>query len=211
MIPGIGPKTVERLEKLGLTTLGALAACPAETLTEHFGANYGRDLQRRATFHGSTTVVTEHVAVSESRETTFDVDIRDPAEIEAQLTRLAAELCERLVRAERRGRTIGIKVRLDDWTTVTRARTLAVATNAEAAVTATALDLLREYAPSVPCGCSACASRRSCIRATSGRTPGSSRSSCDGRAQRVTSSAPWPWKPSFWAVAEVRSYSRPPT
>jgi DNA polymerase-4 len=150
LIPGIGPKTVARLEQLGLTTLGALQTCLEATLTEHFGANYGRDLRRRAQFFGSTTVVTEHVAVSESRETTFDTDIADAAELEAQLSRLAAELCERLARAERRGRTIGIKVRLDDWTTVTRARTLAVATNAEAAVAATALDLLREYAPKRP-------------------------------------------------------------
>jgi DNA polymerase-4 len=150
LIPGIGPKTAVRLEKLGVTTLGQLAACDEAFLAEHFGANFGRDLRRRARFHGSTTVVTEHLAVSESRETTFDTDIADADELEDQLRRLAGELCERLQRAERRGRTIAIKVRLDDWTTVTRARTLTVATNAERPVTDTALALLREYAPERP-------------------------------------------------------------
>jgi DNA polymerase IV len=150
LIPGIGPKTVLRLEALGLDTLGKLQACDPARLVEAFGANFGRDLQRRANFHGSTTVTTEHVAVSESRETTFDTDIADPEELEAQLQRLGEELCERLQRAERRGRTIAIKVRLDDWTTVTRARTVTVATNDEAAVCRTALELLREYGPKRP-------------------------------------------------------------
>jgi DNA polymerase-4 len=150
LIPGIGPKTVLRLEALGITTLGALQAADEAFLAERFGANFGRDLKRRAHFHGSTTVVTEHVAVSESRETTFDTDIDDTEELEAQLQRLAEQLCERLQRAERRGRTIAIKVRLDDWTTVTRARTITGATNDRAVVVPTALELLREYAPARP-------------------------------------------------------------
>jgi DNA polymerase-4 len=150
LIPGIGPKTVARLARLGVTTLGALAACPEDFLTRQFGANAGKDLARRARFHGSTTVVTEQVAVSESRETTFDTDIADRGELERRMRELALQLCERLRRADRRGRTIGIKVRLDDWTTVTRARTLSVATNDDDAVVGTALELLREYAPARP-------------------------------------------------------------
>ena len=150
LIPGIGPKTVERLARLGITTLGALRQADEAFLVGTFGANHGRDLRRRAHFHGATTLTLEHVAVSESRETTFDVDIADAAELEARLTELAHQLCERLQQAERRGRTIAIKVRLDDWTTVTRARTLTVATNDRDAVTTTALELLREYAPARP-------------------------------------------------------------
>src|SRR4051794_4754940 len=150
LIPGIGPKTVQRLEQLGIATLGALQACDEAFLSGHFGANHGRHLLRRSHFHGSTTVVTEHVAVSESRETTFDVDIADPEELERRMQRLAEQLCERLQRAQRRGRTIAIKVRLDDWTTVTRARTIGAATNDEAVVAPTALELLREYAPGRP-------------------------------------------------------------
>jgi DNA polymerase-4 len=150
LIPGIGPKTVERLEGLGITTLGALGQCEEAFLCERFGPNHGRDLLRRAHFHGSTTITTHSLAVSESRETTFDVDIAGHEALEEKLLELASQLCERLQRQERRGRTIGIKVRLDDWTTVTRARTLQVATNEEATVSRTALELLREYSPARP-------------------------------------------------------------
>ena len=90
------------------------------------------------------------IAVSESRETTFDYDISDPLRLEAILADLARQLCERLAKQERRGRNIAIKVRLSDFTTVTRARTIAGATNDPAVVTSVALELLREYAPARP-------------------------------------------------------------
>jgi DNA polymerase-4 len=64
--------------------------------------------------------------------------------------RLAAEVCTGLQGKDIRGRTIGIKVRLDDWTNATRARTLDVFTNETEQVTAVALDLLRAYAPARP-------------------------------------------------------------
>jgi DNA polymerase-4 len=150
LIPGIGPKTVERLDAIGITTLGALARTPLETLSAAFGANHGRDLQRRAQFHASDAVVPVREAVSESRETTFDVDIADPAEMERQLRELATQLCARLGEKDVRGRTIAIKVRLDDFTTVTRARTLPAATNEPAVVQEVATQLLRGYGPSRP-------------------------------------------------------------
>jgi DNA polymerase-4 len=150
LVPGIGPKTVARLQRLGITTLGALAATDEEVLVRHFGANHGPDLRRRALFHGSGHVTTHRLAVSESCERTFDRDIADRLELEARLTTLSEELCRRLGRQERRGRTIAIKVRLDDWTTVTRARTIAAPTNDVGVVGAVALELLREYAPARP-------------------------------------------------------------
>jgi DNA polymerase-4 len=150
LIPGIGPKTVLKLEELGITTLAALQGCEEDFLAERFGPNHGRDLLRRAHFHGSTSMTTSHKTVSESCERTFDVDIADTEELEDRLLGLAALLCERLAKTDRRGRTIGIKVRLADWTTVTRARTLTVATNDEPVVAHTALELLREYAPAQP-------------------------------------------------------------
>jgi DNA polymerase-4 len=150
LIPGIGPKTVARLEAFGITTLGQLASMPVDALVETFGARYGPDLQRRARFEGSDAVVTVREAVSESRETTFDVDIADPAEMERQLRELAQQLCVRLGEKDLRGRTIAIKVRLADFTTVTRARTLPVATNDPAVVSDLAATLLREYAPPWP-------------------------------------------------------------
>lgn len=150
LVPGIGPKTVARLEKLGITTLGQLARTDPAVLTEHFGGNHGPDLIRRAQFYGSETITTHRLAVSESCERTFDHDISDAAEIEARLGKLAEELCRRLGKQERRGRTIAIKVRLDDWTTVTRARTIAAPTNEVGIVGSVALELLREYAPARP-------------------------------------------------------------
>ena len=150
LIPGIGPKTVTRLEELGITTLGALQECDEAFLAERFGPNHGRDLIRRAHFHGSASLETHTVTVSESCERTFDVDIADRGALEAKLAELAGTLCARLQKADRRGRTIAIKVRLADWTTVTRARTLTVATNDEPVVARTALELLREYDPAKP-------------------------------------------------------------
>ena len=151
IIPGIGPKTAERLAALGLTTIGALQKADAEVLAARFGARHGGDLLARAHFHGSDVVEAESgPAKSRSNETTFDTDIADLAELERVLERLAGQLCEGLRRKQARGRTIAIKVRLDDWTTVTRARTLQGAVNDTATVTGVALELLRAYAPPRP-------------------------------------------------------------
>lgn len=150
LVPGIGPKTVERLDGLGIRTLAALAATPTEDLTSVFGPNHGRELRARARFEGSAVVTPVRVAVSESRERTFDVDVADRDRQEVLLRELAIELCGRVQRAGTRGRTIGIKVRLDDFTTVTRARTLPVATDDGSVVAAVAIELLREYAPARP-------------------------------------------------------------
>ncbi len=150
LVPGIGPKTVQRLEEMGITTLRALAAAPPDALVARFGANHGPDLQRRARFEGSATLTPVRIAVSESRETTFDHDISDSARLEEVLAGLAQQLCARLGKQDRRGRNVAIKVRLSDFTTVTRARTLAAPTNDAQVVARVALALLREYAPARP-------------------------------------------------------------
>jgi DNA polymerase-4 len=150
LVPGIGAKTAEKLASLGITTLGALAATDEAELARRFGSNQGPWLRRRAQFHGSDHVEAVRVAVSESRERTFDADISDLPELEGILRRLARELCEGLAQHGRTGRTIAIKVRLDDWTTVTRARTLPEPTNDAAQVGELAVALLREYDPARP-------------------------------------------------------------
>ena len=150
LLPGIGAKTAERLEALGIATIAALAATPPETLTERFGARLGPYLCARARFEDETPVTSERIAVSESRETTFPTDIAERAEQTAVLRRLAGKLCEGLAKHERRGRTIAIKVRLDDFTTVTRARTIPAPTNDAAVVADVACALLDEYAPPRP-------------------------------------------------------------
>jgi DNA polymerase IV len=151
IIPGIGPKTAERLAAIGLTTIGALQRADEQALAARFGARHGRDLLARAGFHGSDLVESESgPAKSRSNETTFDTDIADPAALEAALALLVGQLCEGLQRKQVRGRTIAIKVRLDDWTTVTRARTLPGAVNDADTVGAVALELLRAYSPPRP-------------------------------------------------------------
>ena len=150
LIPGIGPKTADRLRGYGVTTLGQLQRCTIAGLVERFGETHGRALHDRAHFRSDAEVTTFRKAKSRSVETTFDHDIADLARLEEvlaeQAERLAAELRER----NAAGRTIGIKVRLDDWTTVTRVHTIAEPTNDQATITATALGLLRAYAPPRP-------------------------------------------------------------
>jgi DNA polymerase-4 len=148
LIPGIGPKTAARLEAIGLRTLDELARAPEQILIERFGPNHGRELRRRARFEHDGQVSEERKVVSESRERTFDSDIREPALLREALARMAAELCASLFAHEKQGRTIGIKVRLDDFSTVTRARTLPAPTCDAEQVTRVALALLEEYAPS---------------------------------------------------------------
>src|SRR6185312_11828640 len=149
-LPGIGPKTAERLRALGIESVGALQQIPEAELAARLGARHGRELHRRAWFHDDSPVSTDRVLKSRSNERTFDTDIASLAELEDVLRRLARELCEGLAARGKRGRTIGIKVRLDDWTNVTRARTIETATNDAEVVTGIALELLRAYAPPRP-------------------------------------------------------------
>jgi DNA polymerase IV len=150
LVPGIGPKTAARLAELGLTTLAALADAPEQQLMERFGPNLGCELRRRARFEHHGEVGAARKVVSESRERTFDRDVTDFAELCAVLERMAGELCVSLAAHRRSGRTIGIKVRLDDFTTVTRARTLAAPTADPRLVNEIARRLLREYSPPRP-------------------------------------------------------------
>lgn len=150
LIPGIGPKTASRLEQIGLRTLRELARAPEQLLVERFGPNHGRELRRRAHFEHDGEVSESRKVVSESRERTFDYDIHDPARLREALAQMAVELCKSLAAHDNHGRTIGIKVRLDDFSTVTRARTLAAPTCDPDEVMRVALALLDRYSPPRP-------------------------------------------------------------
>jgi DNA polymerase-4 len=150
LVPGIGPRTAERLGEMGITTLDQLRAAGEERLRARFGDNHGGALLRRAHFLDETPLHARPRAVSASTERTFETDIADMAELQETLTRLAQSLCEGMRKRERRGRNIAIKVRLSDFTTVTRARSIAQHTNDPAVVADVACALLREYSPAKP-------------------------------------------------------------
>jgi DNA polymerase-4 len=150
LVPGIGPKTAARLAELGLTTLGALGAAPEHVLVQRFGPNLGVELGRRARFEHDGVIGAARKVISESRERTFDYDVSDPAQLRESLQTMADELCASLLAHGCSGRTIGIKIRLDDFSTATRARTIEAPTNDVERVTAVALRLLAEYAPARP-------------------------------------------------------------
>jgi DNA polymerase-4 len=150
LVPGIGPKTVQRLEAMGIATLADLRLREREDLVTTFGPRSGAWLHARGRLWDETPVAVSRETKSQSAETTFDVDVADRAKLEASLRDLSEELCRRLRKRELEGRTIGIKVRLDDWTNVSRSHTVEEATNDPAVVGPVALDLLRAYDPQRP-------------------------------------------------------------
>ena len=127
LVNGIGPKAAARLLELNIRRIGELAAQPLELLLRHFGRSYGRWLHEAAHGRDDRSVHTSSEPVSMSRETTFDRDLharRDRAELGAVLDELVERLAQDLQRKSYAGRTIGIKLRFDDFKTVTRDQSL---------------------------------------------------------------------------------------
>ena len=130
-INGIGPRATDRLLALGIRTVGELAARPLPELVEAFGRSQGTWLHEAAHGQDDRPVVTHSEPVSVSRETTFERDlhaVRDRAELSAVFTRLCERVATDLQRKGYRARTVGIKLRFDDFRTVTRDLTLPEAT-----------------------------------------------------------------------------------
>ncbi len=150
ILNGIGPKTTERLAALGVSTIGQLQAAAPELLEQRFGERMARELHQRAHFHDSSPVEPVRIAKSRSSEVTFPTDVADREALEEALSGMANELGEGLRTRARRARTIAIKVRLDDWTTITRARTIDTFTDSSQTIATVALELLAAYAPARP-------------------------------------------------------------
>lgn len=150
LVSGIGPKTVARLEAMGIHTFSDLRQWERPALEDRFGPRSGAWLHARGNLLDETPVVPEHETKSQSTEITFDHDVNQRHELERHLGKLSEELCRRLRKRELRGRTVGIKVRLDDWTNVTRSHTLDQPTDDPAVVGPVALELLRAYDPQRP-------------------------------------------------------------
>ncbi len=126
-INGIGPKADEKLKAQGIETIGQLAERELPWLMQHFGKSYGAWLHDAAWGRDERPVVTESEPVSMSRETTFERDlhaVRDREELGAIFTRLCEQVAADLQRKGYEGRTIGIKIRYDNFQSVTRDQSL---------------------------------------------------------------------------------------
>ncbi len=145
-INGVGPKASARLEILGVRTIGELARADPLWLIEHFGRSYGAWLHEAANGRDDRPVETFSEPKSISRETTFERDLH-PARDREALSRIFTELCagvaEDLQRKGYLGRTIGLKLRYDDFKTVTRDQTIAAPTQDARAIRRAAGECLK--------------------------------------------------------------------
>ncbi len=126
-INGIGPKAEEKLKRHGIQTIGQLAAQAPAWLQQQFGSKTGAWLFEAAHGRDERPVVTHSEPVSISRETTFERDmhaVRDKADLGAVFTELCQSVASDLQRKGYVGKTIGIKLRFDDFKSVTRDQTL---------------------------------------------------------------------------------------
>ena len=118
---GIGPKTEEHLKKIGINTIGQVAALPLENLVQRFGISYGHYLYEAARGIDESPLVTHWEPKSFSREMTFQTDVKDWQIIARTIAELTKEVVSDLTRKGYSARTITLKIRFDDFRTVTRA------------------------------------------------------------------------------------------
>lgn len=145
-IPGVGPKSEERLLAMGIATCGELAAAPTHVLADAFGV-WGPRLRQLARGEDDTPVATGWERKSLGSETTFSEDASDPAEWECTLDELARGAAAQLREEGLTARTVTLKVRLTGFETHTRARSLPVATDDPDTLVRTAVQLLHENPP----------------------------------------------------------------
>jgi DNA polymerase-4 len=138
---GVGDKTALVLSQLGLHTVGDLANTPVATLQRALGPAAGTHLAALAWGRDARRVVAHEPDKSVGAEETFPSDVDDPAVVARELLRLSERTAARLRAAGQVGRTISLKVRFADFTTITRARTLPEATDVGRTVYETALGL----------------------------------------------------------------------
>jgi DNA polymerase-4 len=142
MLWGVGPKTASNLGDLGIKTIGDLASWDERDLVKRFG-EHGREMARHARGNSDSAVVTEHEVKSISQETTFARDVRDDKVLESTLRELSAQVGRRLRRSDLTGKTVKLKIRWPDFTTLTRQATLASPTDQDDEIASTALNLMK--------------------------------------------------------------------
>lgn len=137
---GVGPKTGARLAEFGILTIGQLAQAPAGLLRREFG-RYGEELALRARGIDESPVITEHDVKSVSQEVTFERDVRDADRLHHKLRELSEQVGYRLRQDNLTASTVRIKIRWDDFTTLTRQETLLQPTDQDGVIYGTALRL----------------------------------------------------------------------
>ncbi|RPK33148.1 DNA polymerase IV [Streptomyces sp. ADI92-24] len=123
-LPGVGPATADHLRRAGMTTVNDLAEAGEAELVRLLGKAHGGSLHRMASGQDDRPVVAERDAKSVSVEDTFDTDLHDRVRVRSEVERLADRCVQRLRAAERSGRTVVLKVRRYDFSTLTRSETL---------------------------------------------------------------------------------------
>ncbi|WP_406448234.1 DNA polymerase IV [Streptomyces sp. NBC_00876] len=123
-LPGVGPATADHLRRAGMTTVNDLAEAGEAELVRLLGKAHGGALHRMAFGYDDRPVVAERDAKSVSVEDTFDTDLHDRVRVRTEVERLADRCVQRLRGAERSGRTVVLKVRRYDFSTLTRSETL---------------------------------------------------------------------------------------
>ena len=142
MLWGVGPKTAARLAELGIHTIGDIARWPESELAQRFG-EHGRDISRHARGVDERPIVTEYETKSISQETTFARDVRDDKVLEKTLREQSASVARQLRKEGLAGKTVKLKLRWPDFTTLTRQTTLNSPTDMEEEIVKTSLTLLR--------------------------------------------------------------------
>lgn len=141
-LPGVGPKTAQRWAELGLMNVHQIQAMEEKALERLIGPD-ARHLKLRAEGHGGAVLRTHRLPKSVSRETTLSRDLRDPEELEEILALLTARVAAQLRDEQLLARSVTMKLRHDDFHTVTRRRTLETATDLDAEIYLAARQLFR--------------------------------------------------------------------
>jgi DNA polymerase-4 len=141
-LPGVGPKTATRWAELGLIDVHQVQAMDERALEKLVGPD-ARHLKLRAQGQGGTTLRSSRLPKSVSRETTLSRDRRDPVELEEILALLTARVGAQLRDEQILAKTVAMKLRHDDFRTVTRRRTLEMATDLDAEIYRVARELFR--------------------------------------------------------------------
>ena len=144
---GVGPVTLAKLERLGVRTVGDLAALPEAAVAASLGASAGRHLHNLANARDPRRVEPDQAVKSVSHEETFPRDRHDRDDLERELLRLSDAVATRLRHAGQRGRTVTLKVRFGDFSTITRSSTLPRPTDSAREVARVIRELFAEVDP----------------------------------------------------------------